>query len=54
MCEPVSACRPPELRQVPRLMRTIADCKAREKETWAKLANYLATGRTIVRERLHF
>jgi hypothetical protein len=37
---------------VARLMRTIAECKALERQTWAKLTTYLATGRTIVRERL--
>lgn len=38
---------------VARLMRTIAECKERERQSWAKLATYLATGRTVVRERLY-
>ena len=37
---------------VSRLMRTIAECRELEKQTWAKLTTYLATGRTIVRLRL--
>ncbi|MEY9731731.1 hypothetical protein [Bradyrhizobium yuanmingense] len=35
-----------------RLMKTISACRAREREAWAMLSNYLATGRTIIRERL--
>jgi hypothetical protein len=37
---------------VARLMRTIAQCKEQEKQAWAMLSTYLATGRTIVRLRL--
>jgi hypothetical protein len=36
-----------------RLMRTITECKMLERQTWAKLNTYLATGRTVVRERLY-
>jgi hypothetical protein len=38
---------------VARLMRTIAECRELEKQTWTKLTTYLATGRTVVRERLY-
>src|SRR5260221_185984 len=38
---------------VSRLMQTIADCRAKEKEAWTMLSNYLATGKTVMRERLH-
>jgi hypothetical protein len=37
---------------VARLMQTIADCKEQEKQAWAMLSAYLATGRTVVRLRL--
>jgi hypothetical protein len=37
---------------VARLMRTIAQCKEQEKQAWAMLSTYLATGRTVVRLRL--
>lgn len=35
-----------------RLMNTIAECRRKEKEAWTMLSNYLATGRTVIRERL--